>query len=68
MQRSALQATLPGKPGNTWKWLEFILHLEKHLENSILGKIYLEIPGKIFSCCRIYLTANHKIDFFKQCT
>ena len=45
-------ATLPGKPGNTWKYLEFILHLEKHLENSILGEIHLEIPGKMFSCCK----------------
>ena len=32
--------------------LEFILHLEKHLKNSILGQIHLEIPGEIFSCCK----------------
>ena len=28
------------------------LHLEKHLENSIFGEIHLEIPGKMFSCCK----------------
>ena len=34
----------------TWKYLGFLFHLKKHLENSILKEIHLEIPGKIFSC------------------
>ena len=55
----------------TWKYLEIpgiYLHLEKRLENSIFGEIHVEIPGKIFSCCKKNLAANHKINFFKQCT
>ena len=52
----------------TWKYLELILNLEKHQENSIFDEIHLGIPGKIFSCCKKNLTANHKIDFCRQCT